>query len=139
MHDLMLSDYLAVSCMLQLEKPPLERVEIQYRRIRNINMDSFNEDLRKSNLSNNGELPTIINQYEKTLKETLQKHAPLKRRTITLWPSAPWYNKKIGKAKRQRRKLDRRWRAFRLCVDREMYVKQCQIVNERIKDAKTTY
>ncbi len=42
-------------------------------------MDSFNEDLRKSNLSNNGELPTIIDQYEKTLKETLQKHAPLKR------------------------------------------------------------
>ena len=86
-HDPMLSDHLAVSCMLQLEKPPLERVEIQYRRIWNINMDSFNEDLRKSNLSNNGELPTIIDQYEKTLKETLQKHAPLGR-TNSYYPSA---------------------------------------------------
>ena len=49
-HDPMLSDHLAVSCTLQLEKPPLERVEIQYRRLRNIDMDSFNNDLRNLNL-----------------------------------------------------------------------------------------
>ena len=45
-HDLLMSDYLAVSCTLQLEKPPLERVEIQYRKVRNIDMDNFNGDLR---------------------------------------------------------------------------------------------
>ena len=43
-------------------------------------MDSFNKDLRKSNFSSDSELPTIIDQYEKTLEETLQKHAPLIRR-----------------------------------------------------------
>ena len=138
-HDPMFSDHSAVSCTLQLEKPPLERAEIQYRKLRNINMDSFNEDLRKSNFSSDSELPTIIDQYEKTLEETLQKHAPLKRRTITLRPSAPWYNEEIGKAKRHRRRLERRWRASRLCIDKEIYVKQCQIVNDMIKEAKTTY
>ena len=75
-HDPMLSDHLAVSCMLQLEKPPLERVEIQYRRLRNIDLDSFNDDLENSNFRNDTELSTIIDQYEKTLKETLEKHAP---------------------------------------------------------------
>ncbi|CAB4030953.1 Hypothetical predicted protein, partial [Paramuricea clavata] len=138
-HDPMFSDHSAVSCMLQLEKPPLERAEIQYRKLRNINMDSFNEDLGKSNFSSDSELPTIIDQYEKTLEETLQKHAPLKRRTITLRPSAPWYNEEIGKAKRHRRRLERRWRASRLCIDKEIYIKQCQIVNDMIKEAKTTY
>ena len=78
-HDPMFSDHSAVSCTLQLEKPPLERAEIQYRKLRTINMDSFNEDQRKSNFSSDSELPTIIDQYEKTLEETLQKHAPLKR------------------------------------------------------------
>ena len=91
------------------------------------------------NLRSDAELPAIVDQYEKTLKETLEKHAPLKRRTITLRPSAPWYNEEIGKAKRQRRRLDRRWRSSRLCIHREMYAKQCQIVNDMIKDAKTTY
>ena len=42
-HDPMLSDHLAVSCTLKLEKPPLERVEIQYRRLSNINVESFND------------------------------------------------------------------------------------------------
>jgi hypothetical protein len=87
----MFSDHSAVSCTLQLEKPPLERAEIQYRKLRNINMDSFNEDLRKSNFSSDSELPTIIDQYEKTLEETLRL-------------SAPWYNEEIGKAKRHRKK-----------------------------------
>ena len=138
-HDPMLLDHLAVSCTLQLEKPPLERVEIQYRRLRNIDMDSFNNGLRNLNLRSDAELPAIVDQYEKTLKETLEKHAPLKRRTITLRPLAPWYNEEIGKAKRQRRRLERRWRSSKLCIHREMYAKQCQIVNDMIKDAKTTY
>ena len=138
-HDPMFSDHSAVSCTLQLEKPPLGRAEIQYRKLRNINMDSFNEDLRKSNFNSDSELPTIIDQYEKTLEETLQKHAPLKRRTITLRLSAPWYNEEIGKSKRHRRRLERRWRASRLCIDKEIYIKQCQIVNDMIKEAKTTY
>ena len=59
-HDPMLSDHLAVSCTLQLEKPPLERVEIQYRRLRNIDMDSFNNDLRNLNLRSDAELPAIV-------------------------------------------------------------------------------
>jgi hypothetical protein len=122
----MFSDHSAVSCTLQLEKSPLERAEIQYRKLWNINMDSFNEDLRKSNFSSDSELPTIIDQYEKTLEETLR-------------PSAPWYNEEIGKAKRHRRRLERHWRASRLYIDKEIYIKQCQIVNDMIKEAKTTY
>ena len=64
-HDPMLSDHLAGSCTLQLEKPPLERVEIQYRKLRNIDMDSFNNDLRNLNLKSDAELPAIVDQYEK--------------------------------------------------------------------------
>ena len=42
----------------------------------------------------------LIDKYENTLKETLQKHAPLKRRLIIIRPSSPWYNKEIGKEKK---------------------------------------
>ena len=57
----------------------------------------------------------------------------------TLRPSAPWYHEGIGDAKRKRRKLERRWRVSRLCVDRKMYVEQCQVVNKMLKDAKASY
>ena len=104
-------------------------------------MDSFNEDLRKSNvlLSSYHELSPLIEQYERTLKETLDKYAPLKRRTVTLRPLATWYHEGIRVAKRKRRKLERRWRTSGLCVDKQLYVEQCQVVNDMVKEAKTLH
>ena len=139
--DPMLSDHSAVHCKLRLKKPPPERKEISRRKLHSVNMDSFNDDLKQSNLltTNTLDLTNLIDLYENTLKETLEKHAPLRQRMKTLRPSAPWYHEGIGDAKRKRRKLERRWRVSRLCVDRQMYVDQCQIVNKMLKDAKASY
>ncbi|CAB4039965.1 Hypothetical predicted protein, partial [Paramuricea clavata] len=102
-------------------------------------MDSFNEDLKVLDLNDDYDLSVLIDKYENTLKETLQQHAPQKRRIITLRPLSPWYNEEIGQEERNRRKLERRWRASGLCIDRQLYVKQCETVNAMIKNAKTTY
>ena len=61
-------------------------------------MDSFTDDLKQSNLltTNTLNLTTLPEQYENTLKETLETHAPLRRRLLTLRPSAPWYHGGIG-------------------------------------------
>ena len=137
--DPMLSDHSAVHCKLHMKKPPPERVEISYRKLRSINMDSFNDDLKQSNLLtiNTPDLTGLIEQYENTLTKTLEKHAPLRRRIITPRPSAPWYHEG---AKRKRRKLERRWRASRLCVDtcRHWSAYIC-LVNKMLKDAKASY
>ena len=37
------------------------------------------------------------------------------------------------------RRLERRWRESGLSADREMYVKQCKVVNERIHQSKMRY
>ena len=65
--------------------------------INDINMSSFNQDLEVLNFDDDYDLPVLIDKYENTLKETLQKHAPLKRRLIYIRPSSPWYNEEIGK------------------------------------------
>ena len=48
-----------------------------------------------------------------------------------------WYHAGISVANRKHRKLERRWRASRLCVD--MFVDQCQVVNQILRDAKSSY
>ena len=137
----MLSDHSAIHCKLRMKKPPLERSEIQYRKLRSIDMEKFTTDLTESNLvqRNHDDLSDLIGVYEKTLQDTLDNHAPLKHRVITLRPSAPWYTHSIGEAKRKRRKLERRWRASRLCINRQMYVEQCQAVNKMLQEAKVSY
>ena len=139
--DPMLSDHSAVHCKLRLQKPPLEQKEISYRKLRSVNMSSFNDDLKQSNLLSTStlDLMGLIEKYENTLTETLERHAPLKQRVITLRPSAPWYHEGISDAKRKRRKLERCWRSSRLCVDRQIYVDQCRVVNKMLKDAKASY
>ena len=87
------------------------------RKLNDINIGSFNQDLEVLNFHDDYDLPVLIDKYKNTLKETLQKHAPLKRRLITIRPSSPWYNEEISKEKIKRRKLERRWRTSGLYID----------------------
>ena len=86
----MLSDHLEVHGKLRLQ-PPVERGSIQYPKIRSIDMDSFNDELKKSTLLSRDhiELPSLLDEYENTLRNILDEHAQMKRRTITLRPLAP--------------------------------------------------
>ena len=98
-HDPVISDHMSVHCTLQLQKPQLQQTEINYRKLNDINMSSFNQDLEVLNFDDDYDLPVLIDKYENTPKETLQKHASLKRRLITIRPSSPSYNGEIGKEK----------------------------------------
>ena len=61
---------------------------------------------------------------------------PAYHRTARLHHNAPWYNNNIRSAKRQRRKLERRWRKTRLECHREAYREQCSTVNVELQKAK---
>ena len=89
--DPVLSDHLAVHCKLRLQKPPLERASIQHRKIRSTDMNSFNNGLKGSTLMSRDQngLPSLLDEYENTMRNILDKHAPMKRRMITFRPSAP--------------------------------------------------
>ena len=45
----------------------------------------------------------------------------------------------IDVEKKKRRKLKRRWRKSTLSTDRQLYITQCALVTDMIRDAKSTY
>ena len=124
-------------------KTAFERREVCYRKLKSIDIGKLREDIGNSPLADpvsvSGDLDDLICQYNTVLSELLDKHAPLKKRMITLRPAAPWYTDAIRTEKRKRRKLERRWRASGLTVHRELYVNQCKLVNKCIFDAKMGY
>lgn len=79
----------------------------------------------------------LLEEYERTLRNL--QDTPLKRRTITLRSPSPWYDEDIGRAERKRWKLERRWRASRLSVNRQTCVEQCLVVDNMLKKAKASY
>ena len=68
----------------------------------------------------------------------LDSHAPLKRRAVILRPSKTWYTERIAEAKRKRG-LQHRWRESKLCIHRQLYVEQCQVVNRMLHETKVPY
>ena len=104
-------------------------------------MESFCEDILTSPLLQDQavELSALVGQYDNVLRSLLDLYAPLKRRTVTLRPSAPWYKPEVVVQKNIRRRLERKWRSTRLLCDREQYVHQCYVVNNLIESLKSTY
>lgn len=63
------------------------------------------------------DLNKIVADYNSTLSNLLNHHAPLKSKTVRKRPSVPWYTAEIGAAKRLRRKAERKWRRSGLHED----------------------
>ena len=136
-----MSDHFAVQCKLDFAKPPLERKEVIFRKIRSIDFDNFRYELECSSLVSHPSevLDVLVEQYNKTLEALLDSHAPLKRKMVTIRPHTPWYTEEIATEKRKRRSLERRWRSSRQPSDYQNYVIQCDVVNNLLSKSKASY
>jgi len=136
MVDPSISDPLAILCRLSLKK------EIIYRKLRSVDIDKFIQDITNTNLMNNTDsydVTTLVDEYNNTLSTILNRHAPCKKRVLTIRAAAPWYSHEIKLAKRKRRKLERQWRKTKLTVHKEMHIKQFKVVQEVVRNAKANF
>ena len=80
---------------------------------------------------------TVVNHYNLTLGNLLDKHAPPKTRLIPKRLNSQWYNHEIAVEKQKCRRLERKWRSnCRLEIDRELFCHQRQLVNSLVRKAK---
>ena len=105
-----LFDHYAIHSQVKLKKPSFERKEIPYRKLRAVTIEALQTDTKSStSLSDYSDmdLMPLAENFEITLSDLLDTHAPNKKRAITLRPYALWYNDSIDVEKRKRRKLER--------------------------------
>ena len=111
----LISDHKAVFLQLNLQKPLNERKSVVSPRLRNFDFEPFNKMIISSGLLadvSDLSLELMVVRYN-VLRDTMDILAPVKFRTIVLRPNAPWYNEDIANEKRNRRRLERRWRSSR--------------------------
>ena len=73
------------------------------------------------------------------LRQVLDRHALSVTRRVRDRPSAPWMTEEIREARRRRRLAERRWRATRLTVHREIYAKERAVVKACVQEAKRRF
>ncbi|XP_068675499.1 uncharacterized protein [Montipora foliosa] len=108
--DSVISDHCAVHCNLRVLKPHFMKKKVYYRKLCSLDTESFCEDISTSPLLRDQavELNALVDQYDNVLGSLLGLYAPLKQRTVTLRPGAPWYKPEVGEQKNiRRRKIDK--------------------------------
>lgn len=125
--DRYISDHASLICELHPVKPPPTVKKITYRKLKSVDIQSLKRDLVSSDLCNDlmdGQTDSTVNgliqlvqSYNDTLSEIINRHAPFISRTMRVRPAVPWYDDNIKAAKRKRRKGERRWRKTGLPSD----------------------
>ena len=81
-----------------------------------------------------------VHMYNTVLSDLLDKHAPLKTRSVTVRNPQPWMNDDIMEKKRLRRKHEKLSRKNKNNPDhRRDYMNKCMAVRDLITKAKTQY
>ena len=137
----LISDHCAVHCRIAMRKPPFRRELKTYRKMKAINCISFSTDIENSDLYTSQErlLEESVTQYNDVLGDLLEKHAPLKTKWLTIRLAASWVNDDILSARKERRRMERRWRLSRLTVDREIFMDQRDIVKKMLYTANSEF
>jgi len=118
------SDHRLVTCLLRARSPSWPVSTVQVRSLKSINMESFMADIQDLPLiqSPADSLEGLVQQYDHGLRSVLDKHAPLRSKTVILRPTVPWWCSEIKDAKKAVRKAERVWRKKGLAVFYETYI-----------------
>lgn len=104
--DRCFSDHMTILFELIISKPPPSKKSVSYRSIKSVNVTDLTADLAASKLCQDTptQLDPLVSCYNNTLSAILDRHAPLKSRTVTYRLTVPWYNQEIKLAKKERKK-----------------------------------
>ena len=101
-----LSDHYFVECSLSLPCPNSVIKELQYRKMKHLNLQAFKADITDSSLCNDpcSDLDDLAQSYDYTLSHILEKHAPIQKKVVVVRPRIPWFNEELKRIKAKRRK-----------------------------------
>ena len=113
--DHFISDHAFVSFLINIPKPPIHKLLVNSRALSRINKDQFRRDLIKLTdqllaTSSITDVNQTALQYDKILKQLLDKHAPLKTRMITPRTCVAWFDTEAKRLKAKLRKQEKIWR-----------------------------
>ena len=115
-------DHLAVRFAVHASKPARLRKVVTFRRLRQICVSDFAQDIASSmDLSSDGSVTEFVLHYNSDLRSIIDHHAPLQKATVTLRHNLPWFTNTLRQEKRNRRQLERTWLRTGLEVHRQAY------------------
>ena len=119
-----LSDHLAITFSVNIPiKAPCKFRQVNTQKIQKINITDFREDILNSDLIKHPYTTAglLSHQYFNTLRNIVDKHAPIKRKMAPSHPDKGFVNSDILSAKRLKSKCQRVWHSNNSAINRSRY------------------
>ena len=136
------SDHFPIFTSLVISPPsPPPLTKHFFRCIKSINLNNFIRDVRTSRLITHPptNLSDLVECYNLTLSNILNKHAPLKSKLLRPKPSNPWFTPALQKLKSTRRHLEKIWSRTHSTFDLKLLKSATNHYHTSIIKAKKLY
>ena len=85
------------------------------------------------------DLTSFVNEYNTSLSQLLNKHAPVHERTIMVRPHSPWFSDELRRLKVEKRRRERKWQCSGLEIHKQMYKEIADRYYSAIEHSKRLY
>ena len=116
-------DHVPLVLKFAIDKPEAQKKIIQYRKLKDIDIDAFKTDLYKSRLfqEDTHDVNKLANLFKEKMSNILDKHAPLITKEVYVCPDSPWFTEDLAEMKRVKRKAERKWMKDKSCLNLERW------------------
>ena len=135
------SDHHVIICTLTCRKPPPSRVSITSRQYGKTDHKHFSNVLhdRFIDFPECSDPSLLVDSYVEITSSVLDEVCPLVTREHTIKSRLPCYNDIIHAERRNRRRLERKWKKSNSALDKLNFMAQKDHVNKLITDSKIKY
>lgn len=134
-----ISDHGVVQFKITTSKPRFPRKTIVFRRWKSLDINQFQQDVAKINFPTNYSVSDLTIFYNNKLHDLLEKHVPLKSKTITLRAQAEWFNNELLQVKRKKRKLERKYRLTNTSEDARRFKEHSEYYSQLLATTRHDY
>ena len=112
----------------EFQVQPLVKKVVSFRELKSIDVDAFKEEFQNAcdeviSFDTN-QFKDKYEIFDKLSRDLIDKHAPLKTRTVKNKLLVPWIDTEFRECRAKRRKLEKKWKKSKSNSDKKAYVNQ---------------
>ena len=138
------SDHRVICCKINYSKPPSAKILKTYRPTKSLDVTKLQRDMADAfsqidSSTSTRSLDDVVSLYNDALKGIYDTLALIQTRWIRHRPQAPWYDNNLRQAKRDKRRLERKFRKSGLTVDKQQFELKCSEYNSLLETSKRNF
>ena len=136
-----LSHHFMIDFVFHAQAKEIFSKSLTYRNVKGVNSEMFCNEVTTglSMLPYTTSMADKVSNYNEVMSDVVNKHAPVKTKTIKVVPQAPWFDAEYASLRRQRRKAEKKYRQTSQIDDKEEYITLRRQTTALSKTKKESY